>query len=363
MQTISLTKVINVKLSKKLPESFSIEKDAQLKIQQTFIEEYDSYELDVYYKGDKIGFIDDYWSEIHIGHAIDLEVIKQCTFLEKFTKFIKVNILLEAKLNESIYNNLDPCPGIYGIIDSDTSRVYVGQTSNIKNRIKNHFTNLSIGFHHNTNLQEIFTDKKESSFQIVILEKFIGKYNGGIQDRNWLEEAEKKWIRHYSNSGKCLNKTKGEFIETKKTRQEKLEIEILEKEKKAMADKAHDEKVSGQKKILKAKLNVLQQKMDAEELRLQPFYDEKENLKKWISENSSWLDFLKSKERKSEKRKKQELLESLELLLKKEESLYNDCFREMKTLKAELKKLKTSKQLNYSSKRQADKVMRQIRGF
>jgi len=363
MQILPVQKNINVKLLKKLMESFIIEENEPLEIQKTIIEEYDSYELEIYYKGNKIGFIEDYWSEISIGYAIDLDVIKQCNFSEKFSQFIKIKILLEAKFNEDIYDKLEACPGIYGIVDSESGRVYVGQTSNIKNRIKNHFINLSIGFHHNTNLQELFINKKESIFEILILEKFSGKYKGGIQDRIWLEEAEKKWIQHYWDLGRCLNKTKGEFIETKKTRQEKREIEVLQKENKVLADKAHDVKVSEQKKILKVRMSVLQEKIDNEEFRLQPLYDELENLRKWVLENSSWLDFFKSNERKYEKRRKQELLESLELLLKKEESIYNECCREMKVLKAELKKLKTSKQLNYASKRQADKVLRYIRGY
>ena len=363
MQILPVQKNIKVKLLKKLMESSSLKENEQIEIRKTIIEEYDSYELDIYYKGNKIGFIEDYWSEIGVGYAIDLDVIKQCNFSEKFSRFIIVKILLEAKFNEDIYNNLEACPGIYGIVDSESGRVYVGQTSNIKNRIKDHFINLSIGFHHNTNLQELYMNKKEPTFEIIILEKFSGKYKGGIQDRNWLEEAERKWIQHYWDLGKCLNKTKGEFIETNKTRQEKREIEAVEKENKVLADKAHDVKVSEQKKILKVRMSILQEKMENEEFRLKPLYDELENLRKWVLDNSSWFDFLKSNERKYEKRNKQELLENLELLLKKEESIYNECYREVKILKAELKKLKTSKQLNYASKRQADKVLRYIRGY
>jgi hypothetical protein len=363
MHIVSVEKTITVKLLKKLTESFSVENNEPLEIQKTDIEEYDSYELEVYHNGSKIGFIDEYWADINIGYAIDLGVIKQCNLYEKFPKFIKIKLLLEAKLNEDSYGNLEALPGIYGIVDKESGRIYVGQTSNIRNRIKDHFINLSIGFHHNTNLQELYLETKESAFEIVILEKFSGKYIGGIKDRTWLEEAEKKWIQHYWNLGKGLNKTKGEFIETKKTRQEKLEIKLLEREKKATADKAHDLRVTEQKKILKNRMGILEEKMKKELLRLQPFYDERENLRKWILENSSWLDFLKSKKIKDEKRKKEELLESLESFLKKEESIYDDCYREMKVLKAELKKLKTSKQLNYYSKLQTDKVMRYVRGY
>jgi predicted GIY-YIG superfamily endonuclease len=363
MHIVSVEKIINVKLLKKLTESFCIEKNEPLEIKKTIIEEYDTYELEVYHKDNKIGFIDDYWADINIGNAIELNAIKQCNFSERFSGFIKVKILLEAELNEDLYKSLETLAGIYGIIDRDSGNIYVGQTSNIKNRIKNHFTNLSLGFHHNTNLQELFIEKKESVFEIAILEKFNGKYLGGIQDRTWLEKAEKRWIQHFRNLGKCLNKTKGEFIETKKTRQEKFEIELLEKEKKAITDRAHDLRISEQKRILKDKMGILEEKMKKELLRLQPLYDEQENVRKWILENSSWLDFLKSKKIKDEKRKKKELLESLESTLNNEESIYDDCYREMKVLKAELKKLKTSKQLNYHSKLQKDKVMRYVRGY
>jgi hypothetical protein len=363
MRIVSVEKTITVRLIEKLTESFSVEKNERLEIQKTDNEEYDSYELEVYHNGSKIGFIDDYWADINIGYAIELDVIKQCKLYERFPKFIKIKLLLEARLSEDIYSNLETLPGIYGIVDKESGRIYVGQTSNIRNRIKDHFINLSLGFHHNTNLQELYLENKESAFDIVTLEKFSGKYVGGIQDRTWLEEAEKKWIQHYWNLGKCLNKTKGEFIETKKTRQEKLQIELLEREKKVEADKAHDLRVNEQKKILKHRMRSLEEKMKQEILRLQPFYDKRENLKKWILENSSWLDFLKSKKYKDEKRKMEELLKSLESFLKNEESTYDDCYREMKVLKSELKKLKTSKQLNYYSKLQSDKVMRYVRGY
>jgi group I intron endonuclease len=54
--------------------------------------------------------------------------------------------------------------GIYSIENTDTGKLYIGSSKNIKHRIKNHFTELSKNKHHSQKLQHSYNKHGQESF-------------------------------------------------------------------------------------------------------------------------------------------------------------------------------------------------------
>lgn len=77
--------------------------------------------------------------------------------------------------------------GIYGILNSVTNKIYIGNTNNFSNRKNNHFSHLRRNNHVNIHLQNSWNKYKEIDFLFIILENNI--------EKNKLIERELYWIR------------------------------------------------------------------------------------------------------------------------------------------------------------------------
>jgi len=357
-------KIIDASIVKDLRGSLEIERNVLLKLTEVEEDEYGDNYLGVFNNEIKIAEIDDYWVDINMHYAIKLGVVRECYFIEEFGKNIRIEINLESNILDKTLDGIGNYAGIYGIVDKRSNCLYVGQSSGIKRRIKQHFEDLSIGFHHNTNLQDIYLKNKFNSFDVVILDRYQGKYKGDINDRKWLETRERFWINHYTKINLCLNKTKGEFVETIKTRKEKIELDLALQVKKEEEDRLHDIEVKNKKIKLKNEISLLQKIVDIEDVKLRPLRKEVNSNKEWLLKNSSWFSFFDSKDKKNERLIRLSKIEKLELLLESEGILSNQSMRQINILRKQLRKLKTSKQLNYAAKQKSDKLMRMItRGY
>ena len=79
--------------------------------------------------------------------------------------------------------------GIYGIIHTSTSRIYVGSTANIAKRWKDHIYRLTIQDHPNPYLQHAWDKYGPDTFEWIIIEE--------IADPHQLIHFEQKWIGFY----------------------------------------------------------------------------------------------------------------------------------------------------------------------
>ena len=81
--------------------------------------------------------------------------------------------------------------GVYAIINSESKKIYVGSTKNIKKRIKGHYYDLLKNRHNNSYLQNSFNKYGEESFEIFILEVCI------FGDKNYLLYREQHYIDYF----------------------------------------------------------------------------------------------------------------------------------------------------------------------
>lgn len=89
--------------------------------------------------------------------------------------------------------------GIYRIKNLKTGKIYIGQSNDIRSRIKNHIKNLTCGTHTNKGLQEDYDNCGLSIFDYDILFEC---------DKNDLFELESKTIKEYYDKNiKLYNET------------------------------------------------------------------------------------------------------------------------------------------------------------
>lgn len=86
--------------------------------------------------------------------------------------------------------------GIYKI----TGESYIGQTNNLNRRKQEHFTELSLGSHHNKGMQTDYNNGDRFTF--TVLENINGT-------RHDLHEKEKEYIRQYNTFYRGYNQTPG----------------------------------------------------------------------------------------------------------------------------------------------------------
>jgi len=310
------------------------------------IDAYDSLQLtnntciELIKNGIVVAVVTDYWSQTHLEFAFEINSIIDCSLEGKYGSNLKIEVTLQPQLLNQIEVNADGKVGIYAIECADTKEIYIGQSSNIKKRFSEHINNLSIGFHHNVGLQEAWITNKKSIFNFKLIDVYPGNYQGTIEDRKWLELNEKKWIEHYNNLGLCLNRTKGEFVDTRRTL---LEKEIINQE----IQKAHqinDDKIKASKRKIKNKILELEKIIEIENERLKPARNKLNELKNWITENSKFFSFLESIAIKKEKALKNQEIFNLNKLLETESTKLRDAHTEMNRLNSEYRSLRTSKQ-------------------
>ena len=314
------------------------------------IDEYDALQLkndadiELLKNGTVVAVIEDYWSAIHLEHACFIDSIVDCNFSEKNGRNLKIEVTLEPKLINRININDNGLVGIYAIECEENKLTYVGQSSNVKRRFEEHITNLSIGFHHNKDLQITWINYRNSIFNFKLIEEFPGNYQGTIEDRKWLESSEVKWIEHYNKLGYCLNRTKGEFVQTRKTiaEQEKINSEI----KKAIdiKNKINDDAIKVEKKLIKDKILELTNIVKIENQRLQPLRNQIEALDAWIKENTKFFSFMESSDVKKNKESKNKEKSNLSKVLDKESEKIRNIYMEINALEKNYRLLRTSKQ-------------------
>ena len=78
--------------------------------------------------------------------------------------------------------------GIYGIRNKINDKIYIGQSTNIKNRFVRHRTHLKHNKHANNHLQNSYNKHGKDAFEFVIIEEC---------DEFQLCVTEQKWINHY----------------------------------------------------------------------------------------------------------------------------------------------------------------------
>jgi len=356
MKTVK--RYIIAEINRKIINELDIKRGSKLHL---VFSETGEYPIEVFYENELIALVIDYWSKNYIEYANEMESIDTIIFDSKIRSNIRIEVNLISIIDLEKLAYFKDNAGIYGIESKKYKTIYVGQSSRIKSRLKKHFEDLSIGFHHNRNLQDIYINNSKEDLKIILLEEFPGKYNGTIEDRKWLEINEKKWIKKYADLKLSLNKTDGEFIHTKKTIIEKYEIENKLKSEQEEDDKLNDEKIKNEKKIIKKRILQLSQIIDQElETKLEPLRDEIKKNEKWIFDNTKFFSFFESRELKNEKENRNKLILNLQNKISIEYLKWRDVLIEFKQLNIKLKTLKTSKQLKSRSTQRAEKFLREM---
>jgi group I intron endonuclease len=97
---------------------------------------------------------------------------------------------------------------IYALICTENGKVYVGCTSKLAKRMREHLSLLRRGLHSEPDLQSDFTAYGESKFRIFPL-KEVG------DDVSQKRKAELEWMDCYANLGILYNRNRASFSPTK----------------------------------------------------------------------------------------------------------------------------------------------------
>ena len=304
----------------------------------------DNYGIALVKNGTVVALVKDYWSAVHLECALEINSIIGCSILERNGRNLSIEVTLEPKIINKTNITADKLIGIYAIECEENRLTYVGQSNNIKRRFTEHVNNLSVGFHHNVDLQDTWIEYQNSTFNFKIIEEFPNNYKGTIEDRKWLEINEIKWIEHYNKLELCLNRTKGEFIETRKTLIEKEKINSEIKRVNDLKNKINDDAIKETKKIIKDKILELEEIIEIENVRLEPLRNEIKVLDNWIIENTKFFSFMESSTVKKNKEIKIKEKYNLSKLLDVETTKLREIYKEIKTLETDYRLLRTSKQ-------------------
>ena len=300
----------------------------------------DNYGITLVKNGTVVALVKDYWSAVHLEYAIEINSIIGCSILERNGRNLSIEVTLEPKIINKINITVDKLIGIYAIECEENRLTYVGQSSNIKRRFTEHVNNLAVGFHHNVDLQDTWIEYQNSTFNFKLIEEFPNNYKGTIEDRKWLEINEMKWIEHFNKLELCLNRTKGEFIETRTTLIEKEKIKSLIKKN----NEINDQKIKSDKRIIKNKILELEEIIESENQRLEPLRIKLNEINDWIARNSRFFSFLESSIVKKNKELKNQEKYNIDKTLNTESSRLRESYKEIKKLESEYRLLRTSKQ-------------------
>jgi hypothetical protein len=314
------------------------------------VDAYDSLQLvndsciELVKNGIVVAVVEDYWSQVHLSYAFEMDSVIDCSISEKFGRNLKIEVTLQQKLVNQIEISSNGTVGIYAIECKENNIIYIGQSSNIHKRFAKHLEDLSIGFHHNVDLQDTWITYKNSIFIFKLIQEFLGKYEGNIEDRKWLEVNEKKWIEHFNQLGLCINRTKGEFVDTKKTLLEQEKINLEQQKILEANNKINDDKIKLDKKLIKNKITDLEKIVEIESERLSPLYNRIKEINDWINENTKFFSFMESSLVKKKKQLLAQELSDLNTKINSESETLRHAYREIKLLNQQYRLLRTSKQ-------------------
>ncbi|WP_411341758.1 HIRAN domain-containing protein [Sphingopyxis sp. J-6] len=94
--------------------------------------------------------------------------------------------------------------GIYRIFIKDSDRCYIGQSVNIRNRIRQHWDELGRGTHLNSELRREWRSRNPADFLAEVLERAPSGLNG-LELARWLVERERAWIDAFGGLQKTIN--------------------------------------------------------------------------------------------------------------------------------------------------------------
>jgi group I intron endonuclease len=77
--------------------------------------------------------------------------------------------------------------GIYMLQNTDNGRIYIGQTCNIRCRVRKHFEALRRNKHKNSKLQNSFNTHGENSFAVFVLNENIPNNELDAYEQTWLD--------------------------------------------------------------------------------------------------------------------------------------------------------------------------------
>ena len=113
---------------------------------------------------------------------------------------------------------------IYAIRCTHNSKIYIGKTRKLDNRLKNHLTNLKNNKHSNKLLQQDFNKYGEKEFEFYLIENKIDYYEGNSKERYYME----LYKTYDINFG--YNKNEGYFRGTKMNIIKKLPYNLSKQE-------------------------------------------------------------------------------------------------------------------------------------
>ncbi|MFW9990909.1 MAG: GIY-YIG nuclease family protein [Candidatus Odinarchaeota archaeon] len=95
-------------------------------------------------------------------------------------------------------DNLAGKKGIYAIINNATGRLYIGQTVNLRKRLRRHLKLLNLEKHPIRLMQYDFTEQKGKDFAVKILEPIEPSQINRLKLKNFLLQREKYWLDQYN---------------------------------------------------------------------------------------------------------------------------------------------------------------------
>lgn len=105
-------------------------------------------------------------------------------------------------INENMFT-VKNISGIYCIKNVITNSVYIGESTNIKKRAKQHYNMLKNNNHYNQSLQNDYNQYGEDNFEFIILQPHLS-YNS-LRTKAELLIIESKYIKEYSKTHNVYN--------------------------------------------------------------------------------------------------------------------------------------------------------------
>jgi len=311
--------------------------------------------FEVYDDEVKIGYVDDFWSTVHLENFNEVSKIESAFLDSVGARWLSIQLNLIAEVPD--FDFLDHLPsgaGIYILSIEADNAIYVGQTRDFRYRMENHFKSLAFGVHINRGLQEIYRDRGIGAFHIEVIDKLPNYWSGTVADQSWLAEREQHWIAHFRGQCgiRCLNKTNGEFIETKKTLEKRRLDELSRQQEKALVDARHDQKVKAEKIRLRGEIEDTEALLESERIRTEPLRLALLAQETWLRENSTFFTVFLSRSKRQALSDVRQKVAFLQSQVNHEMTRTYELHQSLRRLKEELRSKKTSKQLaNYGSRR------------
>ena len=296
---------------------------------------HDEHAVAVLLRNHKVGYVDKE-SAFRVANILRMKANYQVNVKSISSTTINLDFIYEVKEKApdapklSITNKT----GIYKISVNDDERVYVGQSNSINERLKTHWNDLAQYSHPNKHLQRNWNEYGENKFKASILELAPEHIKPGLELQRWLAEREKHWIQYYRNKTTCLNITDGEVIPTKKA------VDEFAKEQ-----KAYDQNIKLQKKIIKAEIEDKQKRCSESVANLRSIEQQVEGINSFLFANTGIIGFVIGSSSKLQIEKKRKELDALLPRLHALRSEVNAKLEEINQLKKKHRGLKTIKQL------------------